>query len=235
MQGRFVAYYRVSTDRQGQSALGLEGQQSAVRDFLNGGDWSLTGEYTEIESGKRSDRPELARALTQCRLTGATLVVAKLDRLARNSAFLMSVVDGSGEGGVVFCDLPTIPAGPVGRFIIQQMANVAELEAGLISQRTKAALQAAKARGTKLGGFRGHVVDHRLAIEKPARRSQRLAQSSWRPCCRTCSRVVWSPAPDGCRTGAGRHPHPTWRRVECDWRGKCVAPATAQLRRMLRG
>jgi DNA invertase Pin-like site-specific DNA recombinase len=79
------------------------------------------------------------------------LVVAKLDRLARNTQFLLTVVKESGDAGVVFCDLPTIPEGPVGKFIVTQMASVAELEAGLISQRTKAALQAAKARGTVLG------------------------------------------------------------------------------------
>ncbi len=81
-------------------------------------------------------------------------MIAKLDRLARNTRFLLSIVEGSGEGGVVFCDLPTVPAGPVGKFLITQMAAVAELEAGLISQRTKAALTAAKARGVKLGNPR---------------------------------------------------------------------------------
>jgi DNA invertase Pin-like site-specific DNA recombinase len=115
----------------------------------------LLGEHVEIESGKNNDRPELARALAACRMTGATLVVAKLDRLARNARFLLSVVEGSGEGGVVFCDLPALPAGPVGKFMLTQMAAVAELEAGLVSQRTKAALAAAKARGKKLGGWRG--------------------------------------------------------------------------------
>lgn len=90
-------------------------------------------------------------------------MVAKIDRLARNAQFLLNVVEGSGDGGVVFCDLPQLPAGPVGKFMLTQMAAVAELEAGLISQRTKAALAAAKARGVKLGGFKGHVVDQRLA------------------------------------------------------------------------
>jgi DNA invertase Pin-like site-specific DNA recombinase len=84
------------------------------------------------------------------------LVVAKLDRLARNTRFLLSIVDGAGDAGVVFCDLPALPAGPVGKFMLTQMAAVAELEAGLISQRTKAALAAARDRGTKLGGFRGY-------------------------------------------------------------------------------
>jgi DNA invertase Pin-like site-specific DNA recombinase len=87
-----------------------------------------------VESGKQDARPELAKALARCKLTGATLIVAKLDRLSRNQSFLMSVYEGMGDGGVVFCDLPTIPAGPVGKFIVQQMAAVAELERGLISQ-----------------------------------------------------------------------------------------------------
>lgn len=155
MDGRFVAYYRVSTAKQGASGLGLEAQRAAVATFLNGGNWKLAGEYTEVESGKSSDRPQLAAALHACRLKGATLVVAKLDRLARDARFLLNVVEGSGKGGVVFCDLPAIQAGPVGKFMLTQMAAVAELEAGLISQRTKAALAAAKERGVKLGGYRG--------------------------------------------------------------------------------
>lgn len=155
MDGKFIAYFRVSTDRQGRSGLGLDAQRKAVGEFLNGGKWALLGEFTEVESGKDNERPQLAKALAACRMTGATLVVAKLDRLARNARFLLSVVEGSGEGGVVFCDLPQVPAGPVGKFLVTQMAAVAELEAGLISQRTKAALAAAKARGAKLGGWRG--------------------------------------------------------------------------------
>ena len=153
--GRFVAYYRVSTVAQGRSGLGLEAQREAVTSFLNGGSWELSATFTEVESGKANDRPELAKALATCRRTGATLVVAKLDRLARNARFLLSVVEGSGEAGVVFCDLPAIPSGPVGKFMVTQMAAVAELEAGLISSRTKAALDAAKARGVSLGGWRG--------------------------------------------------------------------------------
>jgi DNA invertase Pin-like site-specific DNA recombinase len=149
--GKYVAYYRVSTDKQKRSGLGLEAQKAAVQTYLDGGRWKLVGEFTERESGKRNDRPQLAQALIMCRLQNATLVVAKLDRLARNTQFLRTVVHESGERGVVFCDLPTIPEGPTGKFILTQMASVAELEAGLISQRTKAALKAAKARGVVLG------------------------------------------------------------------------------------
>ncbi len=96
--GRFIAYYRVSTDKQGRSGLGLEAQREAVQRYLNGGSWTLADEVTEVESGKRNDRPELDRALRLCRLYGATLVVAKLDRLARNVAFISKLM----ESGVDF-------------------------------------------------------------------------------------------------------------------------------------
>ena len=149
---RFVAYYRVSTDQQGRSGLGLDAQRAAVASYLaSNQSWSMAAEFEEVESGKRTDRPQLAAALAACRAHRATLVIAKLDRLARNARFLLSIVEGTGDGGVVFCDLPTVPAGPVGKFLITQMAAVAELEAGLIGQRTRAALAQAKARGVKLG------------------------------------------------------------------------------------
>lgn len=152
--GRFVSYLRVSTQKQGISGLGLDAQREAVANYLNGGNWKLLDEFVEVETGKRNDRPELAKALRACRKHKATLVVAKLDRLARNARFLLTLVEESAEKGVVFCDLPSIPEGPTGKFLLASMANVAELEAGLISQRTKAALAAAKARGKKLGGCR---------------------------------------------------------------------------------
>jgi DNA invertase Pin-like site-specific DNA recombinase len=140
-----VAYYRVSTDRQGRSGLGVDAQRETVRQFLNGtGGYPPIAEFVETETGRRADRPKLAEALTTCRAHKATLVIAKLDRLARNQAFLMRLVDSGVD--VLFCDLPEIPAGAVGRFMLQQMAAVAELEAGLISERTKAALRAKVAR-----------------------------------------------------------------------------------------
>jgi DNA invertase Pin-like site-specific DNA recombinase len=148
--GSFVAYYRVSTQKQGRSGLGLEAQQRAVRDYLNGGDWKLIAELTEIESGKRSDRPKLAEALKLCRLHGAKLIIAKLDRLARNVAFVSSLMEASVEFEAV--DFPQ-----ANRFTIHIMAAVAEHEARMISDRTRAALQSAKARGVKLGGFRGRA------------------------------------------------------------------------------
>lgn len=148
--GKFVAYYRVSTARQGRSGLGLEAQREAVRNYLNGGNWSITGEFTEVESGKKADRPEFAKALAACRVHRATLVIAKLDRLARNVHFVSSLM----ESGVEFVAADNPHAN---RLTIHIMVAMAEHEAEMISQRTKAALEAAKRRGTVLGGFRGKV------------------------------------------------------------------------------
>ena len=145
--GKFVAYYRVSTARQGQSGLGLEAQQRAVTEYLNGGQWKLIAEITEIESGKRSDRPKLAEALALCRVHGATLIIAKLDRLARNVAFVSALMDAG-------IDFEAVDFPQANRLTIHIMAAVAEHEAKAISERTKAALAAAKARGVKLGGYR---------------------------------------------------------------------------------
>jgi DNA invertase Pin-like site-specific DNA recombinase len=147
-RGRFVAYYRVSTDRQGRSGLGLEAQKAAVAARLNGGTWELVEEHVEVESGRKADRPQLAAALAACKRHKAKLVVAKLDRLSRNTAFLLTLLDSGVD--VLFADLPDV-TGPMGRFLLTTMVSVAELEAGLISERTKAALAAAKARGVKLG------------------------------------------------------------------------------------
>lgn len=158
---RAVAYYRVSTDKQGRSGLGLEAQKAAVQAILKPADL-LIAEFTEVESGKRRDRPQLAKALHQAKVNRAALVVAKVDRLARNVHFLETILSGDVE--VVFADLPQV-SGPMGRFILQQLAAVAQLEAGLISERTKAALAAAKKRGVKLGGFKGVTVDSKLGTQ----------------------------------------------------------------------
>lgn len=141
---KFVSYLRVSTKRQGVSGLGLEAQRAAVTGFLNGSPAKLLGEYVEVESGKRADRPQLHKALSVCRIHGATLLVAKLDRLSRNAHFLM----GLKEGGVEFVCVDMPSANPL---TIGILALVAEEEARMISARTKAALQAAKERGVKLG------------------------------------------------------------------------------------
>lgn len=146
----FIAYYRVSTDRQGASGLGLEAQRAAVGQYVTAAAGAIVADFSEVKSGSRADRPQLALALAACRARRAILIIAKLDRLARDTAFLLSVVRGA-QAGVVFCDLPQLPPGPAGVFILTLFAAVAELERGLISQRTTAALAAAKARGVKLG------------------------------------------------------------------------------------
>jgi DNA invertase Pin-like site-specific DNA recombinase len=146
--GKFVSYLRVSTARQGVSGLGLEAQREAVERYLNGGSWALVKEVVEVESGKRNDRPAIAEALRLCRLHRATLVIAKLDRLARNVHFISSLM----ESGVEFIavDFPQ-----ANRLTVHILAAVAEHEATMISARTVAALGAAKARGVTLGGQRG--------------------------------------------------------------------------------
>jgi DNA invertase Pin-like site-specific DNA recombinase len=143
---RFVAYYRVNTDRQGRSGLGLglEAQRKAVTDYLNGGAWELVGEFVEVESGKKSDRPEMARAIEACRKYRARLVIAKLDRLSRNLAFVATLMDS----GVEFVAVDNPHAN---KLTIHILAAVAEHEREAISERTKAALAAAKARGKRLG------------------------------------------------------------------------------------
>lgn len=146
--GRFVSYLRVSTARQGASGLGLEGQRQAVLQYLNGGQWTLLGEFVEIESGKKADRPQLAAALDRCRLTGATLLVAKMDRLTRNLHFLT----GLQNAGVKFRGVDNPDANDL---TVHILAAVAEAEGKAISERTKTALAAS----TKvLGGYRGGPV-----------------------------------------------------------------------------
>jgi DNA invertase Pin-like site-specific DNA recombinase len=146
--GKFIAYYRVSTAKQGLSGLGLEAQRTAVMSYLNGGKWKIIAEFTEVESGRRSDRPQLDAALKAARLHRASIVVSKVDRLTRSVSFLSKLLDADVD--VRFADLPQIE-GATGRFMLQQMVAVAELEAGLISARTKAALAASTKR---LGGTR---------------------------------------------------------------------------------
>ncbi|MEE2878741.1 MAG: recombinase family protein [Pseudomonadota bacterium] len=151
---RYASYFRVSTKQQGKSGLGLEAQREAVRRHLVGNPDATVTEFVEVESGKRKDRPELAKALQLCRQTGAVLIIAKLDRLARNVAFVSSVM----ESGIEFvaCDNPQ-----ANRLTLHILAAVAEDEARRISERTKAALEVAKVRGVKLGGDRGYRPEGR--------------------------------------------------------------------------
>lgn len=148
-KGKFVSYYRVSTAQQGRSGLGLEAQKKAVLDFLNGGEWELVAEFTEIETGKKAytaNRPELEKALKFCKKARATLVIAKLDRLARNVHFISGLM----ERGVKFCAVEFPNADP---FMLHVHAAMSEHERRLISARTKAGLERAKARGVKLGQY----------------------------------------------------------------------------------
>lgn len=146
LEGRnFVSYLRVSTDRQGKSGLGREAQREAVEQYV-AGKGVIKFEFVEDESGTRNDRPELAKALKMCEAFNAVLIVGKLDRLAREVDFLLKLSKDCKENGIVFCDLPNTDDGPVGKFIITQMASVAELEVGLIRKRTKDALAQAKKR-----------------------------------------------------------------------------------------
>ena len=145
--GKYVAYYRVSTDKQGQSGLGLDAQRDMVRTFLNGGRWSVIGEFTEIESGTRKrlkQRPMLAAALELARKQKATLVVAKLDRLARDVQFISTLLNGQVK--FVCADMPQAD-----RTFLQMVSVFSEYEASRISERTKEALQALKRKGKKLG------------------------------------------------------------------------------------
>jgi DNA invertase Pin-like site-specific DNA recombinase len=148
--GSFVSYLRVSTAKQGQSGLGVEAQRKAVADYLNGGNWTLLAEYVEVESGANDERPKLAEALARCRLHDATLVIAKLDRLSRDVHFLTGLQKAGAK--FVAADMPE-----ANEMVVQIMAAVAQAERRMISARTKAALQAAKARGVRLGGDRGNL------------------------------------------------------------------------------
>ena len=167
---KFVAYERVSTARQGRSGLGLEAQRKAIDDFAASRGATLVGRFTEVESGRRNDRPELDKALTLAKLTGSTLVIAKLDRLSRNAAFLLTLRDS----GVKFLavDMPEANDLTVGI-----MALVAQQEREAISRRTKEALVAAKARGVKLGNPNGAAALRRAGKGGAALRAAVMANA----------------------------------------------------------
>lgn len=141
---RFVTYYRVSTDRQGRSGLGLDAQREAVSQFLAARAATVIAEFVEVESGGKDDRPKLREALDACQRGKATLLIAKLDRLARSVSFVAGLMDGDVD--FVAVDMPH-----ASRFVLHIMAAVAEHERQIIGERTKAALAAAKARGVRLG------------------------------------------------------------------------------------
>jgi DNA invertase Pin-like site-specific DNA recombinase len=168
MGRKLVAYYRVSTKGQGESGLGLEGQVAAVETYAQGIGATIVRSYQEVETGKRADRPELLRAIADAKRSKATLVIAKLDRLARNVAFTANLM----ESGVDFvaCDNPH-----ANRLTIHILAAVAENEATMISQRTKDALAAYKARGGSLGASRPGA--HRLTEEARAKGRPRASRT----------------------------------------------------------
>jgi len=167
---KFVAYERVSTARQGRSGLGLEAQRTAIDDFAASRGADVLARFTEVESGRKADRPELGKALNLAKLTGATLVIAKLDRLSRNAAFLLTLRDS----GVKFlaCDMPEANDLTVGI-----MALVAEAEREAISRRTREALAAARARGVKLGNPYGAAALRRAGKGGAALRATVVANA----------------------------------------------------------
>ena len=164
---KFVAYYRVSTDKQGRSGLGLEAQLATVENYAarSGGD--IIASFQEVESGKRSDRPELLKALALCRQKKATLIIAKLDRLSRNVAFIANLMESRVE--FVACDMPE-----ANKLTLHIMAAMAQHEREATSQRTKEALQAAKARGQRLGNPRPDIPAINKAWKEEARQHRAL-------------------------------------------------------------
>jgi len=166
----FVAYYRVSTQEQGRSGLGLDAQRQAVTQYLAGGSWELVGEYTDIESGKRDDRPELLRAIAHARRSRSTLVIAKLDRLSRKVSFVSSLM----ESGVKFvaADNPS-----ANELTIHILAAVAQAERKAIGERTRAALAAAKKRGQKLGNPRIELA-RTSALDSLSARARHFAETT---------------------------------------------------------
>lgn len=151
-----VTYFRVSTAEQGRSGLGLEAQRASVAAFCRARGCEVLGEFVEVESGKRDDRPQLRAAMQRARVTGATLVIAKLDRLSRNVAFLASLQDSGAR--FLAADMPE-----ANELTVHIMAAVAQAERKAIGERTRAALQAAKARGAQLGNPNGAAAFRRAA------------------------------------------------------------------------
>ena len=170
---KFITYCRVSTDKQGVSGLGMDAQRNAVELHAMRAGGEIVAAYIEVESGKNSARPQMLAAIAHCKLVGAVLLIAKLDRLARNVAFISSLMDSGVE--FVAADMPT-----ANRLTIHILAAVAEHEARAISDRTKLALAQAKARGTKLGGFRARaaITPEKRAASLTARQAAATIRAS---------------------------------------------------------
>jgi DNA invertase Pin-like site-specific DNA recombinase len=176
---QLIAYYRVSTARQGDSGLGLNAQRAKVQQLAAERGAEVVAEFVEVESGRKADRPQLAAALSEARKLKAVVAVAKLDRIARDAELLLRLTReaaANGMGGFLFCDLPDVDATTAaGRMVLTVMASVAEFEARRISERTKEALAAAKQRGVKLGGVRpGTIKSNEAAKAKADGEAQQL-------------------------------------------------------------
>jgi DNA invertase Pin-like site-specific DNA recombinase len=167
-----IAYYRVSTVRQGESGLGLEAQRAKVEQLAADRRAVVVAEYVEIESGRKADRPQLAAALADARKRGAVVAVAKIDRIARDAELVLRLsreAQTNGMGGFLFCDLPDVDATTAaGRMVLSVMASVAEFEGRRISERTREALAAAKARGVQLGGYRPNTATRNATVRAKA-------------------------------------------------------------------
>ena len=167
---KYVSYLRVSTQKQGYSGLGIKAQKEIIQNYLRGAA-PIAAEYIEVESGRKTDkeRPQLRSALEHCRKEGATLIVAKLDRLARNVSFLSSLLENDVE--IVFCDFPQ-----ANKMVLHILAAISQYEAELIATRTKQALAAKKARGTKLGNPEHLLNKHREAVANSNRTNREKAR-----------------------------------------------------------
>lgn len=169
MNSQYVAYLRVSTQKQGFSGLGLEAQREIIHNYLHG--TNPIAEFVEVESGRKSDRPKLKEALALCRKDGATLIVAKLDRLARSVSFLSGLLESDVE--IVFCDFPQ-----ANKMVLHIISAISQYEAELIAARTKASLQAKKSRGFKLGNPEHLLEKHKQAIQNSIKTCKTKADSN---------------------------------------------------------
>lgn len=197
---KYVAYYRVSTERQGQSGLGLEAQQTAVKQYADG----IIHSFTEIESGKNDDRPQLQAAIAMCKATGAALLIAKIDRLSRQAAFLLTLRDSGVQ--IVAADMPH-----AGTLEFGIRAVVAQHEREEISRRTKAALQAAKARGVKLGspnpaaGSAAGIASIQASADQFAQRILPIIADIERSGCTSLRAIAAALTARGVQTARGGH------------------------------
>ena len=178
---QYVAYYRVSTGRQGRFGLGLDAQREAVQNYMNGAPGKLVAEFTEVMSGRKNNRPQLSLAIRTCRIWSAVLLIARLDRLARNVGLITELIESGLQ--FVIADFPH-----ANRFTIHILAAVAEYESGLMSERSKAALAVAKARGVKLGSRPG---DRRLVGKGGAQAGARVRRERANARARDLAPIIW--------------------------------------------